>query len=234
METLKPFPYLSAHRLLLDILPKAVRISHLLLGFESSIASIEFIKISSSVFSLTLHTCSKHVSPNSITSPCTYLLPFLSVFFKSCFFFLSLQNQLFSILPTNPFSWVKLIIWKWGHAFLFCFFSHSSSITEKLLSPIARIKGPPYIPKVTSVTSKKHDICFYFRADPLEKAPSLIFYSFYWYRIHKQTLVNWFTATWREFYFQLSSIWPCFSFCCRAKSLLSFKWNTFCICLSLE
>lgn len=62
-----------------------------------------------------------------------------------------------------------------GHVFIFCFFSHSSPITEKLLSPIARIKGPSYIPKVTSVTSKKHEIRFYFRADPIEKAPSLVF-----------------------------------------------------------
>lgn len=49
-----------------------------------------------------------------------------------------------------------------GHAFLFCFFSHSTPITEKLLSPIVRIQGPPHIPKVTSVTSKKCEICFYF------------------------------------------------------------------------
>lgn len=39
---------------------------------------------------------------------------------------------------------------------------------------LPRQKGPQCTPTVTSGTSKDHEICLYFRTDPLEEDPGLV------------------------------------------------------------
>lgn len=58
--------------------------------------------------------------------------------------------------------------------------SSASSVTvlpflRTCFTPISRQKEPPCVPNVTSGTSKDHEICFYFRVDPLEEDPGLAF-----------------------------------------------------------